>query len=431
MSDTIVISLNFSVSRMLKMKLLHTLALVLMMSPTAALAQDEISSFAVDATVGGVFGEMEDTVNSLLSEAKRTGDDLIISAANTMLLLINQGKIAYEDSLDVTFEELNDQQKEFFKDANRAVKNLEDGIPQTLGTYFAYTARSLYGSDTTPLVISYDAQTFLIGQKEAVLKVDGISFEKGTLTVGWPSGLKVLNKTGSQLSLKFDVSDVTFEGSWTTEIPFVLSFEYKDGWLWFNRSSVDYAGHLRALAPEQLKVRAVYTYRDDLHEYGPLEIKRKDQRRVSHTWYHRLDVVPAPGRFIDVESVKEVDWWEHSECSNGYTDRFFEGITEAYIRAFMQGKEEGGLSKDCGARFIYEYRTFALIPTTKTVTSEPIDLSGREYRFVLPNEPDARFSHFEVTPQGEEPFNVSIDTSPWAFFEAIPSDGRSFLLTIN
>lgn len=413
------------------MKFIKALGVILTLSPTVTFAQDEISNFAVDSTVGGIFGEMEDTVATILSEAKRTGDDLLISAANSMLILINQGKVAYEDSLDMTFEELNDQQKSFFVDARRTVRDLEDGLPEKIGLGLGYTARSLYGSDTTPLVLRYSAQSFLAGQDEVILTVDGISFEKGDLTINWPSDVQVLDKIGGLIQLKFDVSNVVIEEGWTAEIPFSLDFEYKDGFLWFNRSNVEYDGHLRSIDPDQISVRAVYTYRDDVKEFGPLEQKRKDQRRVSHTWYHRLDVVPAPGRFIDVESVKEIDWWEHRECSNGYTDRYFESITEAYVRAFMQGREEGGYDKDCGARFVYEYRTFTYTPVTRSITSDPLEISGREYRFLLPNKPDGRFSHFEVTPVGGESFSVSIDTSPFAFLEALPSDGRSFLLTIN
>lgn len=355
----------------------------------------------------------------------------MISATNAMLILLKEARNTYKDSLDLTIEALNNQQKAFFVDTRRIVADLENGVPQTVGTYTVAATRSILGSDRTPLVLFYDAQTLVNKNSASEVEIDGISFENSEFTIDWDGSSEVLTDIGPKIELSL-TPDPDFEPSgWNETLPVRFNFSYRSWWGAIWRSNVSYEGHVRVIDPSQLDVRLVYNYTENTREFGPMITKRKDQGRVGHSWSHRLDVVPPSGSFIDVDSVRVTDWWEHDECDNGYTKYTMEEITPNYIRASMVGREQGGWDRDCGARFIYQYRTYTVAPVTRKAVSEPIELSGLEYRATIPELPNSRFSHFQVTPTGKTPFSISLDSTPWKFMTALASDGRSYVLLID
>ena len=416
----------------MKQAILLALGLSLI-NPNTIFAQEEVSSVISDVAIGGFLDDAESTVNGILNEGKRVGDDLIISSANSLLLVINQFRAAYGSALENTFDELEDQQKIAFNEIRRATEALQlPELTDQFNTSVTVAARSVWGSDRTPLVLRYDSEVGLVPNPQTIVSLSGFSFEQGELKLSSPSlEIETLSNTGTTIEFEARQNNIDASNDWLTTHLVQADFSYYRCWYCFLTTEVSYQVHARFIDPTRITVRAVYNYTEDEPEYGPIQRKEKRQRRVGHYWNHRLDYVPPTDTYIDVESFEVTKWWEHSECSNGNTDHVVEGVTERAIRVFMYGEEQGGINRDCGAHLIYQFRTFTLNEAARVGRSDPLPISGREYRFELPHLDNATFSHFEITDDEGNIFSISRDSSPWNFLNAVPSDGRAFLLTVN
>jgi len=227
----------------------------------------------------------------------------------------------------------------------------------------------------------------------------------------------IRKQTHGDIVLELKLNENIRNTDWLQNFSFDLIMPYKSGLYPFKKKSIATL-HTRAIDPQRIMIRAAYDqgYTKRVYEDKP-RTKGKSQGRVDRTWSHHLNVSPPPNKYIDVESIREISWWEHDECSNRYTERFFTRKSELQILAYMRGREEGGISKDCGARWVYEYKLFEKKDATKIEYTSWTPITQHTEIIDLPQEKKIELREIQVKVDNDKIYRIDSMVSQLSFFE--------------
>lgn len=396
--------------------------LIFTQSVSRANAKDIITGTISSLTVGAVLDDAEDTAAGVIAKGKEAGNDLLISTGNMLLSTIRFMEEAFADSLDKTFSEIDEQQQ-------KAIHDLKDllGSPdvETLiedsAIQLGPIARSFFGSDRTPIVISYDTPP-IINKGKTEVYIQGLSLERGSIQFSSPTLIIDKNShTATSLLLAVGLKNDTPTSSWDTTHEINITIRFKKSWYSLFNTTVEYKAHVRALDLSNIEVQAFFN--SDLTKlipHGGLLYKEKHQENTSATFSHDIVAIPPRGFFILPGSYKKVDYWERRKCSNDYTGYTVLQNDLNGIRVRLVGKEEGGAGKYCGAFMKYSYKLAKPTAENRVLTSavKKSDSAGT-FEFTKPAGQNVVFSHFELKEASGEITVISDLTNPKSFFEIV------------
>ena len=375
-----------------------------------------------DVLVGDVMNCVSGTANEISEDVKDKADDSAVMYANLIEHLIRVLSENYKSALKETASTLRGEEKYLFDLIIEMKENLINGrSTQNFLDEAKISISTVPLSKPIPLVAHYHAAPFFdeMGDDFVEMHISGINLQRYKPEVRsedvYVFDIKTL--THGDMILELKLKDNVRDSNWMQNLKLDLIMPYKSGFSPFKKKSVA-SLHTRVIDPKRILIRAAYDrgYIEKVYEDVP-RTKRKSQSRVGRSWSHNLNVTPPVGKFIDVDSIREISWWEHDECSNRYTNRFFTRKSELQILAHMRGREQGGFDRDCGASWVYEYRLFEKVDASKIEYTEWMPLSQHASIIDLPQEEKVELREIEVKIDDDEIYRVDSFVSQLPFFE--------------
>lgn len=311
-------------------------------------------------TIGMLIEQGKQAANDLIVQGQNSANDVLINAGNTILATVNGMAVAYEDQLEKTVDSLSEERKLIFRDMEELFADLDnrldrvDDISNAAGTVVS----SVPGAKKLPVITKVDFPT-LHARESQIIKLKGFNLELWEFELK-SSTLEIENtETKTSTELAFRVKDISDNNNWVNPHSIDVVFKVKQGIIFKKKKDMDFIVSGASIDWGMLQAGIKYKERSRKKVYAKNLVKRsKSHPRNDRSWSYRVDYVPTSPYRVDTTSFN-ASWWEHKECSNGNTFYTLESIDEVQgVRVSMQGREESGIDKDCGASLTYTVKIF-------------------------------------------------------------------------
>lgn len=274
-----------------------------------------ISGQVFKTLLGGLFDQVNDTIQQATSNARNAGVELEIEAGKQLCLAIENARNAYESELDKTIEKVDVEARKIFDRLNSAVQKFQTRLideMQDLKLEAQLIVNALPFSSKKPQLMTIRPRYIVIGDVEKITRVVfGGNFPCSGI-VGFDPALVFAGKAcvifhKDTKSITFEIPGSAFRGIDKYQYGFMtgtLTIPWDDGLIWSHKTQYEYQVGLGSLPQIAGEVTANFinkgtervtkpcsspTYFYDGNDWYP---------EHWHTIYQ--DVYPEPGWQVDV-----------------------------------------------------------------------------------------------------------------------------------
>jgi len=321
----------------------------------------QVSAQVEGVTIGALIDQAKGAASDLIAHGQAAANDVILNAGNTLQATANGLAIAYESQLETTLESLEGVRERSFREFDEAIRDADVSIDNVgkIVNAAGSVVSSLPAAKRFPVVTDVEFPLISEGRRPGNITLSGFNLELWDVSIDSDSlQLEISTHISTRMVLR--VLDVEENSEFWGLHQANILFKEKTALLNLLGGRKELEFTVSGISVDWSKLQARLTYRQTVSEktYSDPIVRSKRQPRVDHRWAHRVDFIPVAPAKVDVDSFK-ASWWEHDECSNAQTFYTLESIDSVRgVRVLMQGKEQGGLWRDCGATLSYTIRTF-------------------------------------------------------------------------